>query len=91
MHRCRKFSAFALVVLVSLAAAAPALAFTYPAAVRTTFVRTCVKSGGTTKTCTCVIKYIEKRVSLKQFEQQAESSKKGGLSALEKKAVQACI
>jgi hypothetical protein len=51
---------------VSVAGAAPA-GFKYPSNVKSSFVKGCVKGGGSRSACRCTINAIERRYSLSQF------------------------
>jgi hypothetical protein len=54
--------------LAAVPAAADAVPAKYPSSVRNAFVKGCVSGGGTKTQCKCVIKKIERRYTLAQFE-----------------------
>ncbi|HXH55815.1 serine/threonine-protein kinase [Iamia sp.] len=54
----------------------------YPAAVRETFIDECVRTGGTTETCTCGIDGIEEILTLEEFEALDEQFRSSGGSEL---------
>ena len=79
----RTVALIAVVALVAVAALTPAAnagptSFRYPSAVRNAFVKGCVEGGGSPTACRCVIRKIERRYTLKQFERIVRRVNRGG-------------
>jgi hypothetical protein len=79
----RRLTVVALAAVLMIAAFAPAAStapagYKYPSSVRAAFVRGCVKGGGSRAACTCTIKKIEKRYTLKQFVRISKRAEKTG-------------
>lgn len=88
----KRISAVLLTLLVALGCASVAEAHRYPTAFTSSFVRSCVKSGGTHATCECTLHYIEARMPYRKFLGQAVRYEKGGaVPPIEKRAVHACV
>jgi hypothetical protein len=85
-----KLKAVVLVGIVSLAAAAPAMAFAYPPQFKTSFVKTC-KKNASVKKCECVVAYIEKHEPFVKYAKEIAKFEKGGpIPPVEVKAIKAC-
>src|SRR3954454_24709034 len=79
----RRLLLLGVVALVSVAALVPvanagATTHRYPNTVRNAFVKGCVQGGGSHTQCKCVIRKIERRYTLKQFERIVRRVSRGG-------------
>ena len=74
----RKYAALAAAIAVSLVAAAPAMAYSYPPVARQQFVHACLENGAPLKGCECVINYIQAHESLSALNRQVVAYENGG-------------